>query len=93
VKKTSLKMDAWLKEAAPSPELRKWFHHDPQRWDEFRRRYITELTRNPTSWRPILDAARKGNVTLLYSSRDAEHNNAVALQSFLTRKLHPGKDR
>jgi uncharacterized protein YeaO (DUF488 family) len=92
VKKTSLQMDGWLKEAAPSSELRKWFHHDPARWDEFRRRYVAELGKNPASWRPMLDAARKGNVTLLYSSHDAEHNNAVALQSFLTQKLHAEKN-
>lgn len=91
VKKTSLEMDAWLKEVAPSPELRKWFHHDPARWDEFRRRYLAEITATPAAWRPILDTARNGNVTLLYSSHDLEHNSAVVLQSFLEQKLRAEK--
>ena len=91
VKKSSLEISAWLKEVAPSVELRKWFHHDPARWDEFRRRYVTELSKNPASWRPILEAARRGNVTLLYSSHDPEHNNAVALKDFLVRNLHAEK--
>jgi uncharacterized protein YeaO (DUF488 family) len=91
VKKSSLEMSAWLKEAAPSAELRKWFHHDPARWKEFRRRYFSELRENPASWHPILDAARRGNVTLLYSSHDPEHNHAVALKDFLVRNLHAEK--
>ena len=93
VKKSSLEMSAWLKEAAPSAELRKWFHHDPARWDEFRRRYVTELSKNLAPWRPILEAARSGNVTLLYSSHDPEHNNAVALKVFLIQSLHTEKDK
>ena len=93
VKKSSLEMSAWLKEAAPSAELRKWFHHDPARWKEFRRRYFAELSNNPASWRPILDAARIGNVTLLFSSHDAEHNNAVALVDFLIQYLHAERDK
>lgn len=87
VKKTSLKFKAWLKEVAPSTELRKWFSHDPAKWDEFRRRYFAELKANPASWQPILDAARHGTVTLIYSSHDTEHNNAVALEEFLQHHL------
>lgn len=83
VKKTSLKIESWLKDVAPSTELRKWFSHDPARWDEFRRRYFAELKANPDAWQPILDAAHHGTVTLIYSSHDTEHNNAVALQEFL----------
>ncbi|MFZ0747046.1 MAG: DUF488 domain-containing protein [Terracidiphilus sp.] len=93
VKKSSLEISAWLKDVAPSVDLRKWFHHDPARWDEFRRRYCAELSRNPASWRPILEAARRGNVTLLYSSHDLEHNNAVALKGFLIQSLPAEKDR
>ncbi len=93
VKKSSLEIGAWLKEVAPSVELRKWFHHDPARWDEFRRHYLIELSNNQASWRPILEAARSGNVTLLYSSHDPEHNNAVALKDFLIRNLHAERDR
>jgi uncharacterized protein YeaO (DUF488 family) len=87
VKKTSLKIMDWLKEAGPSTELRKWFSHDPAKWDEFRRRYFDELKANPAAWQPILRAARHGTVTLIYSSHDTEHNNAVALQEFLQRHL------
>lgn len=87
IKKSALRIDAWLKDAAPSTDLRKWFSHDPQKWPEFRRRYFAELDRAPDAWAPIRDAARNENVTLLYSSHDAEHNNAVALKDYIDRKV------
>jgi len=87
VKKTALKIDNWLKDVAPSAELRKWFNHDPAKWDEFRRRYFEELTAKTESWQPILQAGRHGRVTLIYSSHDTEHNNAVALKEFLQNHL------
>lgn len=87
LKKEALRLDGWLKDAAPSDALRRWFGHDPARWDEFRRRYFAELDSKPEAWQPILQAARQGNVTLLYSARDVEHNNAVALKSYLEIKL------
>ena len=83
IKKTSLRLDGWFKDVAPSTELRKWFSHDPEKWEEFRRRYFAELDRAPGTWEPILQAARKNTVTLLYSSHDTEHNNAVALKEYL----------
>jgi len=83
IKKETLKMEAWLKDVAPSPELRKWFAHDPAKWQEFKKRYQAELKANPDSWKPLLEAARQGNVTLLYSARDTEHNSAVLLKTFL----------
>jgi uncharacterized protein YeaO (DUF488 family) len=83
VKKTSLRINGWLKNAAPSTELRKWFSHDPEKWQEFRRRYFVELGQAAEAWAPIRDAARRANVTLLYSSHDTEHNNAVALKEFI----------
>lgn len=86
VKKEALKMDGWIKEAAPSTELRKWFNHDPAKWAEFRKRYHAELHKNPAALEPILSAAAKGDVTLLFSSRDAEHNNVVALKTYLKKK-------
>ncbi len=89
VKKTALADAEWLKDVAPSTELRTWFHHDPLRWDEFRRRYFAELKQHQDVLQPILEAARKGTVTLLYSSHDTEHNNAVALREFLEHSLHP----
>lgn len=87
VKKTELRPHAWVKEVAPSTALRKWFGHDPEKWQEFRQRYFAELDVNPAAWEPIVEAARKGHVTLVYSSRDTEHNNAVALKEYLEAKL------
>jgi uncharacterized protein YeaO (DUF488 family) len=83
MKKEDLEMRAWLKEVAPSPPLRKWYAHDPDKWEEFQRRYRAELESNPETWRPILEAAGRGDVTLLYSARDVEHNSALLLKSFL----------
>ncbi len=91
VKRIALPIEAWLKDAAPSTELRKWFSHDPARWAEFRSRYFAELEARPSGWVPLLEAAGRGSVTLIYSSHDVEHNNAVALRDFLTAKLEGGK--
>lgn len=87
IRKTELKIDNWQKDAGPSTELRKWFNHDPAKWDEFQRKYFAELDSRPESWEPILKAAKHGAVTLLYSSHDTEHNNAVALKDYLESKL------
>jgi uncharacterized protein YeaO (DUF488 family) len=87
VKKASLPIEAWLKDAAPSSELRKWFGHDPARWDEFRARYFAELEDRPAAWLQLLEATHHGPITLIYSSHDTEHNNAVALREFLAAKL------
>jgi uncharacterized protein YeaO (DUF488 family) len=87
VKKSSLPIAAWLKEAAPSTGLRVWFNHDPARWREFQLRYFAELESRPDAWRELIEAAREGTVTLIYSSHDTEHNNALALKEFLTVKL------
>ena len=84
--KAKVHVSAWLKEVGPSTELRQWFNHDPLKWSQFRRRYFRELDSQPESWRPVLTAARRGMVTLVYSSHDEEHNNAVALQEFLQAK-------
>lgn len=78
----------WCKDVAPSSELRKWFGHDPAKWSEFQRRYAQELDDNPSAWRPLIEAAKHGDVTLVYSSRDREHNNAVVLQNYLRSRLH-----
>jgi uncharacterized protein YeaO (DUF488 family) len=87
IKKNALQLDGWLKEVAPSRELRQWFGHDPGRWEEFQKRYFAELNSRPEAWEPLLAAARSGIVELLYSSRDTEHNNAVALKRYLEAKL------
>ncbi len=82
--KEKLKLDMWLKEVAPSPTLRKWFSHDPQRWAEFQQRYTDELKQNAEAWKPIAEAAHDQHVTLIFGSKDVEHNNAVVLQKFLS---------
>ena len=87
VKKESLQITVWLKDAAPSAALRKWFGHDPKKWPGFQRRYTRELDANPSAWQPLADAARNGKVTLLYSAHDPHRNNAVALKNYLNAKL------
>ncbi|MGH9758831.1 MAG: DUF488 family protein, N3 subclade [Candidatus Acidiferrales bacterium] len=87
IKKTELPAEMWLKDVAPSAELRKWFDHRPERWRQFQKRYHAELRANTQAWKPVLEAARHGEVTLLYSARDREHNAALALQQFLTARL------
>jgi uncharacterized protein YeaO (DUF488 family) len=91
ISKRRLRVDAWLKEVGPSTELRKWFSHDPEKWSEFRRRYFRELNARPEVWQPIVSAARRGRVTLVYSSHDTEHNNAVALQQYVQMKPPRGR--
>jgi uncharacterized protein YeaO (DUF488 family) len=83
VRRADVDMDGWLKDLAPSTELRRWFDHDPAKWTEFQRRYRAELDAIPQAWAPLVDAVRGGAVTLLYSSRDREHNNAVVLRDYL----------
>ena len=83
MKKEALPMAAWCKEVAPSNELRQWFSHDPDKWKEFQRRYRAELAAHGTAWQPLLDAAKQGDVTLLYSAHDTEHNNAQVLKAYL----------
>ena len=93
LKKEALDADQWIKEVAPSTELRKWFDHRVERWDEFRRRYRDELNANPGGWKPILDASSRGTVTLLYSAHDTEHNGAVVLGEYLSKRLSRPRNR
>ena len=83
MRKSDLQADAWLKEVAPSTELRRWFGHRPERWEEFRRRYRKELDAKPDAWMSILDRGQKGTVTLLYSAHDVLHNGALVLRDYL----------
>ncbi|MBX5494481.1 MAG: DUF488 family protein [Bryobacteraceae bacterium] len=91
IRKEDLKLDGWLKEAAPSTELRRWFSHDPAKWAEFKKRYFAELDSRPEAWAPLVSAASRGPVVFLYSSKDTEHNNAVALKAYVESKLKHGK--
>ncbi len=93
IKKEALPLDGWLKDVAPSPELRRWFGHDPEKWREFQQRYGRELDSRPPAWEPLLAAARRGRVTLVFSSHDQEHNNAVVLKNYLEKKLARGRGR
>ncbi len=87
IKKESLHFVAWLKEVAPSTELRQWFNHDPAKWHEFQERYRAELEANREALQPLLEAAAKGNLTLLYSAHDIEHNDAIVLKAYLEKHL------
>jgi uncharacterized protein YeaO (DUF488 family) len=76
-------LDGWMKEIAPSTELRKWFAHDPKRWEEFRRRYSEELRAHPERLEELRSFARKGTLTLVYAAHDEAHNDAVVLRDVL----------
>ncbi|MEA2582716.1 MAG: hypothetical protein QOF33_801 [Thermomicrobiales bacterium] len=88
--KAAAHVDAWLKDAAPSTELRRWFGHDPIKWADFQRRYREELDTHPEALAPILDAARIGILTLVYAARDEQHNAAVVLKEVLDERLQAG---
>ena len=84
ISKEKAKIDLWLKEVAPSNELRKWFAHDPEKWGEFKKKYGEELTAKQELLKEVRRIEKeKGMVTLVYSARDMEHNNAVALKAVL----------
>jgi uncharacterized protein YeaO (DUF488 family) len=83
IRKEALANVQWLRDVAPSPELRKWFGHDPARWSEFRIRYRRELENHPAGWAPLLDTITKDNVTLLFAARDPERNQAAVLKELL----------
>jgi uncharacterized protein YeaO (DUF488 family) len=82
VSKAKARVDLWMKEIAPSNELRKWFSHDPSKWIEFKRKYENELKANPEVQK-LASISKKENVTLLYAAKDEEHNNAVVLKKFI----------
>ena len=83
VTKEKAAIDLWMKDVGPSTQLRKWFGHDPRRWDEFRRRYRAELDDRTDPLEELRGHAAKGRLTLVFSARDEEHNQAVALKQFL----------
>lgn len=93
-RKESAKLTLWLKEIAPTAELRKWFDHDPARFAEFSRCYRAELTANKDAVGRIDDLTKAGPVTLLYAAHDAEHNHARVLAAYLMhRAQHAGKGK
>jgi uncharacterized protein YeaO (DUF488 family) len=83
LKKTDAAIDEWAKDIAPTTTLRKWFGHDPARWEEFRRRYVEELHEHPQEVARLRALARKSRITLVYSARDELHNDAVVLRGVL----------
>jgi uncharacterized protein YeaO (DUF488 family) len=83
MQKASLQMHGWLKDVALSAALRRWFGHDPAKWEPFCHRYFAELEGKPEAVQPLVNAAQQGDVTLLYSARNTEHNNAIALKMYL----------
>jgi uncharacterized protein YeaO (DUF488 family) len=84
--KERAQVDLWLKDVAPSAELRRWFGHDPAKWEEFRKRYWAELDDNPDAVAELRRKVRKGPITFIYAARDEQHNGALALQEYLRRR-------
>jgi uncharacterized protein YeaO (DUF488 family) len=87
LRKDKVRVDLWLKDIAPSDQLRRWFGHDPTKWDEFRERYLTELDSKSELVQLILDKAKKESVCLLYGAKDETHNDAVVLKELLDHRL------
>lgn len=88
VSKEAAAIDLWMKEIAPSTELRKWFHHDPERWDEFRKRYVSELREQGNLIAELKQRATAGTVTFIYAASDHQRNSAIVLKEFLERDSH-----
>ena len=86
ISKEAAKLDLWMPDLGPSTSLRKWFNHDPARWSEFQHRYHAELKKNTALLATITEQAKPRTLTLLYSAKDEQHNQAVALQSFLPKQ-------
>lgn len=93
IKKESVRLAGWLKDIAPSDQLRKWFQHDPAKWDAFQKRYRAELDARSKAWEPLLKAAQNGSITLLFGARDIEHNNAVVLKGYLQERFKTDRRR
>ncbi len=91
--KREAKVDFWLKEIGPSDELRKWFGHDPAKWEQFKKRYFAELAARRDMVDRLLDMAREGDLTLVYSAKDQQHNQAVALKEYLEKAVSASRRR
>jgi uncharacterized protein YeaO (DUF488 family) len=92
IRKEAAEIDEWLKDIAPSDALRKWFSHDPAKWAAFNEKYRKELNEKKSLTDKIIKEAEKGNVTLLFSAKDVEHNNAVVLKEVISRRLSVRKE-
>lgn len=90
VSKDEIAVDEWMRDIAPSSELRKWFGHDPARWEEFRERYRSELEAHGELLDQLVECARRGRVTLVFGARDAEHSNARVLRELIEERLSEG---
>jgi uncharacterized protein YeaO (DUF488 family) len=84
--KERAKVDLWLKDVAPSPELRKWYSHDVAKWKEFQERYLNELKTRPDEIELLRGKSKEGVVTLVYAAHDPEHNSALVLKRYLERR-------
>lgn len=93
ISKAKVSVNLWLRDAAPSTALRTWFNHDPDKWPEFRARYLAELRRNGRALEPLVTKAKEGRVTLVYSARDEQRNQAVVLKAFLAPRLRAATRR
>ena len=90
VKKEDLALDDWCKEVAPSNDLRQWFDHDPEKWDQFKQRYFEELADRPDAISDLAKTAREGRLTLVYAASEEKFNNAVALKEYLEEEIKKG---
>jgi uncharacterized protein YeaO (DUF488 family) len=86
VSKDEARIDLWLKEVAPSTQLRKWFNHDPQKWEEFKKRYFQELKGKSEAVKELFRMANSGRITFVYGAKDRQHNNAIALKEYLEKR-------
>jgi len=84
--KENVRVDMWVKDAAPSTELRKWFDHDPSKWGEFKKRYFAELDQNPEALEPLLDILRNETITFVYASKEETYNNSAALREYMNKQ-------
>jgi len=91
-KKDNWKINLWLKNIAPTSSLRKWFYHDPDKWDEFKRRYFEELKDKNELVNDVIDKCKLGTVTLIYGTKEERYNNAVALKEYVDSKIEEKKD-
>ena len=89
ISKEKAGVDLWLKEIAPSNELRKWFNHEPAKWELFKKKYFKELSSNTEALIPLIEKTSKTDVTLLYSSKEERYNNAAALKEYIENYISP----